>query len=129
MRAFFSHSPHANSQRTQLTSVHSLSHASPSSSFLFSSFLLPLSPPTPLNLRYWALIVLAKEIIETGLQIINVIDYADKGYTSTSLYLYFAMIALNAAVWWMLTLPRTIRVVRGILMLNAFISAFYGLFP
>ena len=68
-------------------------------------------------------------MIETGLQIINVVDYAGKGYTSSSLYLYFAMIALNAAVWWMLTLPRTIRVVRGILMLNAFISAFYGLFP
>ena len=39
------------------------------------------------------------------------------------------MIALNAAVWWMLTLPRTILTVRRILMLNAFISAFYGLFP
>ena len=88
-----------------------------------------MSPPTCLTLRYWALIVLAKEIIETGLQIINVVDYAGKGYSSSSLYLYFAMIALNAAVWWMLTLPRTIRVVRGILMLNVFISAFYGLFP
>ena len=71
----------------------------------------------------------AKEIVETGLQIINVAGYAATGYTSSSLFLYFAMIALNAAVWWMLTLPRTIRVVRGILVLNALISAFYGLFP
>ena len=73
--------------------------------------------------------MLAKEIVETGLQIINVADYADKGYSSNSLFLYFAMIALNAAVWWMLTLPKTIRVIRGILVLNALISAFYGLFP
>ena len=29
----------------------------------------------------------------------------------------------------MLTFPRTIRNVRGILVINAFISAFYGLFP
>ena len=86
-------------------------------------------PPTPPNLRYWAVIVFAKEIVETGLQIINVAGYAATGYTSSSLFLYFSMIALNAAVWWMLTLPRTIRVVRGILVLNALISAFYGLFP
>ena len=39
------------------------------------------------------------------------------------------VIASNAAVWWMLTLPRTIRVARYILVLNALISAFYGLFP
>jgi hypothetical protein len=30
---------------------------------------------------------------------------------------------------WMFTLPRTIRVVRGILVMNALVSAFYGLFP
>jgi Leucine-rich repeat (LRR) protein len=73
--------------------------------------------------------VLVKEIVETGLQIINVVDYAEQGYSSSSLFLYFAVIALNAVVWWMLTFPRTIRVVRGILVMNALISAFYGLFP
>ena len=129
--------PHSNSQRTRsslFTSFLQFTHYRtpiphlPPLSLSFSSYSPPISP-TCLNLRYWALIVLAKEVIETGLQIINVVDYAGKGYSSSSLYLYFAMIALNAAVWWMLTLPRTIRVVRGILMLNAFISAFYGLFP
>ena len=30
---------------------------------------------------------------------------------------------------WMFTLPRTVRVVRGILVMNALVSAFYGLFP
>jgi hypothetical protein len=43
--------------------------------------------------------------------------------------LYFFVIALNTIVWWMLTFPRTIRNVRFILVVNAFISAFYGLFP
>ena len=80
-------------------------------------------------IRYWACIVFAKELVETGLQIINVVGYANRGYSSISLYLYFAMIALNAVVWWMLTLPRTIQSVRTILMLNALISAFYGFFP
>ena len=43
--------------------------------------------------------------------------------------MYFFVIALNTIVWWMLTFPRTIRNVRIILVVNAFISAFYGLFP
>ena len=55
--------------------------------------------------------------------------YAKHGFTVSALYLYFVVIALNTVVWWALTFPRTIRNVRGILVINAFISAFYGLFP
>ena len=55
--------------------------------------------------------------------------YAKLGFASSALYVYFFVIALNTIVWWMLTFPRTIRNVRGILVINAFISAFYGLFP
>ena len=36
---------------------------------------------------------------------------------------------MNTIVWWLLTLPRTLRVVRYILVINALISAFYGFFP
>ena len=76
----------------------------------------------------WAEITLAKEVVETGLQIINIANYAGSGYSATALYIYLAIIALNAVVWWMLTLPRTVRTVRGILVLNALISTFYGTF-
>jgi hypothetical protein len=76
----------------------------------------------------WAEITLAKEFFETGLQIINIVSYAGKGYSVSALYLYLAVVALNAVVWWMLTLPRTVRTVRGILVLNALISTFYGTF-
>ena len=55
--------------------------------------------------------------------------YASHGFAVAALYLYFFVIALNTIVWWMLTFPRTIRNVRIILVVNAFISAFYGLFP
>ena len=55
--------------------------------------------------------------------------YASHGFAVSALYLYFFVIALNTVVWWMLTFPRTIRNVRIILVVNAFISAFYGLFP
>ena len=55
--------------------------------------------------------------------------YAEHGLETFALYLYFFVIALNTIVWWMLTFPRTIRNVRFILVVNAFISAFYGLFP
>jgi hypothetical protein len=72
---------------------------------------------------------LLQEVVETALQIFNVIGYANRGYSAASIFLYFAMIAMNAIVWWMLTFPRTIRVVRGSYMLNGLIAAFYGLFP
>ena len=77
----------------------------------------------------WAEFTLAKEVlVETSLQIINVLDYANRGYSATALYIYMAVIALNTVVWWMLTLPRTIRTVRGILVMNALINTFYGFF-
>ena len=72
---------------------------------------------------------LLQETVETALQIFNVVGYANRGYSAASIFLYFAMIALNAIVWWMLTYPQTIRVVRGSYMLNGLIAAFYGLFP
>ena len=76
----------------------------------------------------WAEITLAKEVVETVLQILNVLDYASRGYTATALYIYLAVIALNIVRWWVLTLPRTIDTVRSILVSNALISAFYGFF-
>ena len=66
---------------------------------------------------------------ETAYQLYTVAGYAQLGYVPVALYLYIAVIALNTAVWWMLALPRTIETVRWTLMLNALISAFYGLFP
>ena len=73
----------------------------------------------------WSEYMLLKEMIETGLQIFNVLDYAARGYSPTALYMYLAVVAANAAVWWMLTLPRTIRTTRAILVANALISTFY----
>ena len=35
----------------------------------------------------WIEITLAKEVVETGLQIINLVDYAGHGYSATALYL------------------------------------------
>ena len=86
---------------------------------------LTIKPSSPV----WAHVKLVQEIIETAYQLYTVAGYAHLGYSPAALYLYIAVIALNTAVWWMLALPRTIETVRWILMLNAGISAFYGLFP
>ena len=48
----------------------------------------------------YAHVTLTKEIVETVLQIFNVAGYADRGYSPAALYLYFAVIALNASVWY-----------------------------
>ena len=78
---------------------------------------------------HWAHLKLVGEIFDAAIQIRTAALFADQGYTPAALIIYFAAILHVPIVLAMLTLPRTIRVVRGVLMLNALVSAFYGLFP
>jgi hypothetical protein len=52
----------------------------------------------------YAHVTLTKEIVETVLQILNVAGYAYRGYTPAALYLYCAVIALNASVWYVIVI-------------------------
>ena len=81
------------------------------------------------NSYHWAHLKLVGEIFDAAIQIRTAALFADQGYTPAALIIYFAAILHVPIVLAMLTLPRTIRVVRGVLMLNALVSAFYGLFP
>ena len=82
---------------------------------------LPRPPQNATNHR-WAHFHICKELVEVALQYTVFVDFGSSGLSPQALFGYIFIFVLNALAWGMLTRPRTVKLVRGYLSINAVVS-------